>query len=395
MINAFFWIFWIALWIVLYTYVGYGVIIYILSKLVPHRKRGVIQSDSFQPEVTLIIAAYNEEQYIEQKIKNTLSLNYASNKIKIWFVTDGSSDSTPDIIKRFDSITLFHQPERHGKIHAVNRVMKFIETPIVIFCDANTDLNADAIKNIVRHYQDEEVGGVAGEKRIFKNAEDNASGAGEGMYWKYESFLKRKDAEVYSVVGAAGELFSIRTELFEEPPKDMIIEDFYMSLRIAARGFRFMYEPDAYAVETASASVAEEWKRKVRICAGAFQAMIMLRYLLNPFQYGILSFQYISHRVLRWTLAPLSLLLIFISNLYLAINAHWIYGLILLGQILFYGIAFLGYRYQDKKISIKGFFVPYYFVVMNLSVYFGFVRFLRGKQSVVWEKAKRAEQVSS
>ncbi len=133
----------------------------------------------------------------------------------------------------------------------------------------------------------------------------------------------------------------------------------------------------------------------MRICAGAFQAMIMLRYLLNPFRYGVLSFQYISHRVLRWTLAPLSLLLILVSNLYLAINTQSIYGIILFAQILFYGIAFLGYRYQDKKIAIKGFFVPYYFVVMNLSVYFGFVRFLRGKQSVVWEKAKRAEQVSS
>jgi len=395
MVNALFWLFWIALSIVLYTYVGYGVIIYILSKLSPHKKGSLVGLNSFEPDVTLIIAAYNEEQYIERKIKNTLSLHYPAQKLKIWFVTDGSSDRTPEIIKQYDSIKLFHQPERHGKIHAVNRVMKFVETPIVIFCDANTDLNEDAIRNIVRHYQDDEVGGVAGEKRIFKNAEDNASGAGEGMYWKYESFLKRKDAEVYSVVGAAGELFSIRTTLFEEPPKDMIIEDFYMSLRIASKGLRFMYEPDAYAIETASASVAEEWKRKVRICAGAFQAMIMLRYLLNPFQYGILSFQYVSHRVFRWTLAPLSLFLMIVSNLYLAIQAHPIYTVILLGQILFYGIAFLGHQYQDKKISIKGFFVPYYFVVMNLSVYFGFVRFLRGKQSVVWEKAKRAEPVGS
>lgn len=391
--NAFFWTFWVSLSIVVYTYVGYGVIIYILAKFFPHKSKAKALSNSFEPSVTLIIAAYNEERYVEQKIKNTLALNYPSDKLKVWFVTDGSSDNSINIIKRFDSITLFHQSERKGKIHAVNRVMKFVETPIIVFCDANTDLNTDAIKNIVRHYEDVDVGGVAGEKRIFKNAEDNASGAGEGMYWKYESFLKKKDAEVYSVVGAAGELFSIRTELFEEPPKDMIIEDFYMSLRIAAKGFRFMYEPDAYAIETASASVAEEWKRKVRISAGGFQAMIMLRYLLNPFKYGMLSFQYLSHRVLRWTLAPFSLLLILVSNIYLAMNTQSFYVLTLVGQILFYAIAYLGYHYQDMKISIKGFFVPYYFVVMNLSVYVGFVRFLRGKQSVVWEKAKRAEKV--
>ncbi len=390
MINTFLWIFLISLSIVLYTYVGYGLIIYILAKVSPYKKRSTSLSNSFEPSVTLIIAAYNEEHYIEQKIRNSLSLNYPADKLKIWFVTDGSTDKTSDIIKGFDSVKLFHQPERLGKIHAVNRIMKFVETQFVIFCDANTDLNADAIKNIIRHYQDDKVGGVAGEKRIFKNAEDNASGSGEGMYWKYESFLKKKDAEVYSVVGAAGELFSIRTELYEEPEKDIIIEDFYISLRIVAKGFRFMYEPDAYAIETASASVAEEWKRKVRICAGAFQAMIKLRYLLNPFRYGMLSFQYVSHRVLRWTLAPLSLLLILMSNLYLAINAQPIYLLILAAQILFYLIAYLGYRYQDRKISIKGFFVPYYFVVMNLSVYAGLLRFMRGKQSVVWEKSKRA-----
>ncbi len=391
MIYIYFWIFWITLSIVLYTYVGYGIIIYILAKVFPFKKNSLSLVYSFEPSVTLVIAAYNEEDYIEQKIKNSLSLHYPSEKLKIWIVTDGSTDSTADIVKRFQSVKLFHTPERLGKINAVNRVMKFVETPFVIFCDANTDLNADAIKNIVRHYEDEKVGGVAGEKRIFKNAEDNASGAGEGMYWKYESFLKRKDAEVYSVVGAAGELFSIRTELFEEPEKNIIIEDFYMSLRIASKGFRFMYEPDAYATETASASVGEEWKRKVRICAGAFQAMIKLHYLLNPFRYGILSFQYISHRVMRWTFAPLSLPLILISNVFLAFNAQPYYRLILAGQIFFYSIAYLGYRYQDRKISIKGFFVPYYFVVMNLSVYAGFIRFLRGKQSVVWEKSKRAE----
>lgn len=390
MITTFFWIFWSTLSIVLYTYVGYGAIIYILAKVAPHKKEGINLSDSFEPPVTLIIAAYNEEHYIKQKIKNSLSLNYPSDKLKIWFVTDGSTDNTSNIVKEYDSVTLFHQPERLGKIHAVNRVMKSVETPFVIFCDANTDLNADAIKNIVRHYQDGEVGGVAGEKRIFKNEEDNASGAGEGMYWKYESFLKRKDAEVYSVVGAAGELFSLRTELYEEPAKNMIIEDFYLSMRVTAKGFRFMYEPDAYATETASASVGEEWKRKVRICAGAFQAMIMLRYLLNPFRYGILSFQYVSHRVMRWTLAPLSLPLILLSNIFLAVHSQFFYIIILAAQIFFYGVAYLGYLYQDKKITIKGFFVPYYFVVMNLSVYAGLLRFLRGKQSVVWEKSKRA-----
>lgn len=268
--------------------------------------------------------------------------------------------------------------------------MKLVTTPIVIFCDANTYLNRESLRLMVRHYADPKVGGVAGEKRIFKKEEDSASGAGEGIYWKYESFLKRKDSEVYSIVGAAGELFSLRTSLFEEPPADTIIEDFYMSLRIAGRGYRFIYEPDAYATESASASVAEEWKRKVRICAGGFQAMTRLTPLLNPFRYGILSFQYVSHRVLRWTLAPLALPLIFICNVILAIYAGPVYQAILVAQLGFYVLALLGYVMRDKPITIKGFFVPYYFAVMNFSVYAGFRRYLKGSQSVVWDKSKRA-----
>jgi cellulose synthase/poly-beta-1,6-N-acetylglucosamine synthase-like glycosyltransferase len=373
-----------------YTYVGYGMIIYILAKFSRHSKPVKSLTDAALPNVSLIIAAYNEEDFIREKIANTLALNYPLEKLEIIVVTDGSSDRTPEIVAEFSQITLYHSPERLGKIHAVNRVMKFIENPITIFCDANTNLNADAIRNIVRHYQDETVGGVAGEKRIFSKDKDNASGSGEGMYWKYESFLKKKDAEVYSIVGAAGELFSIRTRLYEAPDTNMIIEDFYMSMRITTKGFRFAYEPESYAIETASASVKEEWKRKVRISAGAFQAMGKLLYLLNPFQYGVLSFQYISHRVLRWTLAPLFLPIVFFTSLYLANLGSTFYQLALVLQVLFYGLALAGYSLREQKIGIKGFFVPYYFMVMNVSVYAGFVRHLKGRQSVLWEKAQRA-----
>lgn len=393
MFQTAFTLFWLGILVVSYTYVGYGIIIYIFSKL-KQRKTLTSLPDDALPEVTLLIAAYNEESFIKEKITNTLALDYPAGKLRVFFVTDGSSDRTPDLVKEHPNVTLFHQPERRGKIHAVNRVMKHVATPIVVFCDANTYLNGAAIRNIVRHYQDPTVGGVAGEKRIFKKEEDNASGAGEGLYWKYESFLKKKDAEVYSIVGAAGELFSIRTALYEAPDENMIIEDFYMSLRVVARGYRFAYEPDAYAMETASASVGEEWKRKVRICAGAFQAMGRLLYLLNPFRYGIVSFQYLSHRVLRWTLAPLFLPLILLSNVYLALVPGGIYTLLLAAQVGFYGIAVLGWRWQDRNVSIKGFFVPYYFAVMNLAVYAGLSRFLRGRQSVVWERAKRAEATS-
>lgn len=383
-------LFWTGIFVVFYTYLGYGLVIFLLSKIKRQPLTSAPIAEQTLPEVTLMVAAYNEEQCIEDKITNTLNLDYPKDKLAIFFVTDGSTDNTPQIVKKFHAVKLFHEFQRKGKIHAVNRVMKFVSTPLVIFSDANTLLNPDAIRNLVRHYQDEKVGGVAGEKRIYRNAEDNASGSGEGFYWKYESFLKKKDAEVYSIVGAAGELFSIRTKLYEEPPENTIIEDFYLSMSICAKGYRFMYEPDAYALETASASVEEEWKRKVRICAGGFQAMARLKHLLNPFRYGMLSFQYFSHRVLRWTLAPFFLPVIFLSNIALAFSGAPLYSWLLGGQVAFYLLAIAGYWFRERQIRIKGFFVPYYFMVMNLSVYAGFYRYLKGKQSVVWEKARRA-----
>jgi poly-beta-1,6-N-acetyl-D-glucosamine synthase len=382
-------LFWIGILIVFYTYIGYGILIWIISKFKKY-KSATSATDGDLPRVTLLIAAYNEQDFIEKKIKDTMELDYPEDKLSVFFVTDGSTDSTPEIIRSYPHLHLFHEPQRRGKIHAVNRVMKSVTTPIVIFCDANTYLNRSAVKNIVRHYNDPQVGGVAGEKRIFKNSHDNASGSGEGMYWKYESFLKRKDSEVYSVVGAAGELFSVRTELYEEPSENMIIEDFVTSVAIAAKGYRFVYEPEAYATESASASVEEEWKRKVRICAGAFQAMLHLKHLLNPMRYGMLSFQYISHRVLRWTLAPFFLPIIFLANIWLAFEGSFFYQLTLAAQVVFYLIAFLGYTKRNKKIGLKGFFIPYYFCVMNLSVFAGLARYLKGKQSVVWDKAQRA-----
>lgn len=384
-------IFWTGVFFVSYTYVGYGLIIYLFSKLKGHRGPFLEQKNEELPPVTFIIAAYNEESFIAEKIRNTLSLDYPTEKLTVLIVTDGSTDRTPDIARQFAGVEVHHEAPRRGKIHAVNRIMKLVKTPLVIFCDANTNLNREAVRYMVRHYQDKTIGGVSGEKRIISKDQDNASGSGEGIYWKYESFLKKKDAEVYSIVGAAGELFSVRTELYEEPEEGIIIEDFYISLKIAANGFRFAYEPDAFAIETASASVEEEWKRKVRICAGGFQAMGKLRYLLNPFRYGMLSFQYISHRVLRWTLAPFFLPLIFLSNVWLALQGLFFYQLAFVAQSGFYALALAGYQLRDRKIGIKGFFVPYYFMVMNVSVYFGLARFLRGKQSVVWEKSKRAE----
>jgi poly-beta-1,6-N-acetyl-D-glucosamine synthase len=382
-------IFWISFTIVFYTYIGYGIVIYLISRMKAPLK--VVKSEQNLPQVTLLIAAYNEAKFIEEKIKNTLALNYPKDLLEIIVVTDGSTDKTPEFVSRYPEVRLLHEPIRRGKIHAVNRAMQLVKSPITIFCDANTYLNQNCIRKLIRHYDDPTIGGVAGEKRILQKQQDSASASGEGLYWQYESFLKRKDAEVYTVVGAAGELFSIRTTLFEAPPEKMIIEDFYLSMRMVEKGYRFAYEPEAYAMETSSASVEEEWKRKVRISAGAFQAMGYLRPLLNPFRHGIVTFQYFSHRVLRWTLAPLALIFLWLSNLVLAWQEYSFFQLTFALQCCFYIMAFAGYVYRNRNIKVRGFFVPYYFTMMNAAVFAGFVKHMKGTQSVLWDRSERAE----
>lgn len=383
-------LFWLGIGLVFYTYLGYGIVIGILVKLknkfTPEKNN--ITSEDFLT-VAFVVAAYNEEDYIREKVANTLALEYPREQLDIIFVTDGSSDQTPDILRTYEGIQVLHDDARKGKIHAMHRAMGFVKADIVIFSDANTELNPDALQQIVKHYENPKVGAVAGEKRIKVLEKDTANGAGEGIYWRYESWLKKMDSAFYSVVGAAGELFSVRTRLYERVPENAILDDFMLSMRIAQKGYRVRYEPQAQAWETPSSSVKEEFKRKIRICAGGIQSILWLLPLLNIFRFGWLSFQYISHRVLRWTLTPIALVSIFFLNLWLAIQALPFYQLIFALQIIFYLAALLGWWLQTRKLKLKVLFVPYYFVVMNLSVFLGFWRFIKGQQSVVWEKAKR------
>ena len=388
-------IFWLSLFIVFYTFAGYGIFLYFLIRIKRYFKERTIvrytDYDAF-PACTLVVAAYNEEIFIQEKIENCLKLKYPEGKLKLLFVTDGSSDKTPEIISRYPQIQLLHQPERAGKIAAVHRAMTYVDTEIVVFTDANTFLNADALISICRHYKDTTVGAVAGEKRVQVNENADASAAGEGFYWKYESALKKWDSELYSVVGAAGELFSVRRSLYQDVPADTILDDFMISMLIAEKGYRIVYEPEAYAIETASENVSEELKRKIRIAAGGIQSILRLKSLFNPFKNPVLSFQYISHRVLRWTVTPFLLILVFILNVVLASESGaTFYQLVFAGQILFYLLAILGLIMEKRQIRIKVLFIPYYFCVMNYAVLMGIIRYFSKKQSSIWEKALRKQ----
>lgn len=386
-------LFFVSFFILFYNYIGYGILLWALVKIKRLLAAAKPPAAAYEPEVTLVVAAYNEEAVIEEKIVNTLALDYPKEKRRILFITDGSTDNTPGIIQRYPEIQLLHSDARNGKTTALNRAMEHVQTPYVIFCDANTLLNTAAIRNMVQHYADERVGGVAGEKKVISTGAQGAA-ATEGVYWKYESFLKKLDAELYTVVGAAGELFSIRTDLFQPVEEDVILDDFIISLRINIKGYRIAYAPDAYAMETPSDSIREEHKRKIRISAGGFQSIVMLRALLNGFRFPVVSFQYISHRVLRWTLSPLSLPVLLVTNIILAVYAGgWLFPASLAIQVLGYMAALTGYKLAARNIRISLFYIPFYFLFMNIAVYQGFYRYLTNKQSAVWEKAKRSKQV--
>ena len=388
-------LFWFGVSLIFYAYLGYGLVLLVLLYLKQTPRNKHLDETIPRTKVTFIVCAYNEEDWIAEKIQNSLAINYPRERISFLFVTDGSDDATTEVIRQYPfppdvQWQLLHQAERKGKIAAFQRAMEHVSTPVVVSTDANTQVNTDAVLLLVRHFNDPVVGAVAGEKRISMGEKNDASSAGEGIYWKYESKLKQWDSELWSVVGAAGELFAFRTEAYENVPTDTLVEDFYLSMRIAQKGWRVQYEPGAFAVESSSASVAEEMKRKVRIAAGGLQAVSRLLPLLNIFKYGILSFQYISHRVLRWTIAPLFLPLVLLSNILLVLTCSPAYTFFLFVQSIFYCAAILGWMLEKRKIKVKALFVPYYFCLMNWAMYAGFWRLFKGQQSVIWEKAKRA-----
>jgi poly-beta-1,6-N-acetyl-D-glucosamine synthase len=387
----FFWecIFFAGIFIFLYNYIGYAFIVYFINKLSPKFKKKTPLN--YYPSVSFIVAAYNEQDIIEKKIENTLKLAYPSSLIEFIFITDGSTDKTMTIIEQYPAIKLLHKPEREGKSSALNRAVLAAKNDILIISDANTFLNTNAIEYITSHYSDVLTGGVAGEKRVVESPDDNSNiGGREGLYWRYESFLKKIDSDFYSVVGAAGELFSVRRSLYENLPASTILDDFVVSLKTAEKGYRIIYEPRAFAMEFASASLQDEKKRKIRIAAGGFQSIIMLSSLFKFWKHPRLTLLYVSHRVLRWTLSPLALILVFISNIILVLNLQSpFYVICLIAQIIFYFTAFIS-QYISANSKFKALKFTGYFVFMNVSVIQGFFRFISKKQNSAWEKVGRS-----
>ena len=374
-------LFWVCLAIVFYTYLGYGIVLYLLvlaKRLFTKAKPQADIPDECLPAVTLMVCAYNEEDIIKEKMDNTRQLDYPKNRLRLMWVTDGSTDSTNELLAEYEDVKVVYSPERRGKTAALKHGIKEVDTEIVIMTDANTMINAGAIREIARLMRDPKVGCVSGEKKVMAKNEGDEAAQGEGLYWKYESTLKRLDSELYSAMGAAGELCVIRRQLMTDIPDDSLLDDFVISMEIVKKGYKIAYTSQAYAMEYGSANMHEESKRKRRIAAGGLQSSWRLRSLMNPFRHPLVAFQFVSHRVLRWTITPICLFALIPLNTILVLSgAGTVYTVIWILQILFYAAATFGIR------------IPAYFVFMNLNVFRG-MAYLLNNSTGMWEKAKRA-----
>lgn len=385
-------LFWVLIGLAVYAYAVYPLLIAAIARLKRNQPQPPLPETL--PHVTLFVTAFNEERFVDEKIANSHALDYPADRLHLVWVTDGSDDNTNQLLAKYLDVKVFFEPERRGKVHAMKRGLQLIDTDIVIFTDANTMLSAESVKEMVRLFENPQIGCVAGEKRISSDSRQNAASSGEGAYWRYESWIKRNDATAGSAIGAAGELFAMRRSLYQPISDNTLLDDFEISLRIALTGYKIGYSPRACAIERPSANIGEEMKRKVRIAAGSFQTMLRLGGLFNFFSHPMLTFQYVSHKVLRWVLVPLAMVLIIPLNIYFCVINNFsisdIYTWTLAAQTLFYVATFVGFALQNKKLNASWIYIPYYFFLANKAMWLGFWRFCRNKQSVNWERAKRA-----
>lgn len=388
--------FWISLGSILYTYIGYPVLVFLLAKL--SRRSEVYQA--YEPPVTLLIAAYNEENVIENKIKNSLAVDYPKELFQVVIVADGSTDKTPELVKRYTNmgVDLLYQPERRGKMAAINRALPHARGEIVVFSDANNDYPADTIRNLIRPFGNPMVGATTGAKVIGHG--DGTLGASEGLYWKYESFIKKQESRLGSCTSAAGEVLAIRKNLYSPPPNDVINDDFYIAMQIVRNGYRLVYVPEAKSVERVSPSAEDEVIRRTRINAGRFQAITMAKQIL-PFKRPLLVWQILSHKFLR-PLVPFGMIGAFVFNLLAVLFPPQSKGLLILSkpysviflilQIAFYALAWIGRnsgnRGEQNKL-LRLIYLPTFLMNSNLAALLGFFRFLRGGQSHLWERIQR------
>lgn len=391
-------LFWFFISTIFYTYFGYPALLTLFARTRPTAK----PYPPLTPTVTLLIATYNEEAVIAEKIENSLALDYPAEKLQILVVNDGIKDNTAEIVRGFASrgVELNSSPIRKGKMAAINRAVPLARGEIIVFSDANNLYAPDTLRQLVAPFAEPTVGAVSGAKRIIKG--DGPLGDSEGLYWRYESFIKQQETRLSTCTGVVGEMLAVRRSLWESPPAKIINDDFYLAMRLIKRGYQVVYAPQARSFERISPSAQNEVTRRARIVAGRYQAISMAHKLLpaNP----IVAWQIISHKFLR-PLVPLAMIGAFLCNilaviqptskqegkpLRLAPPVNWLF---LALQALFYALAWLGGRVKGQGTAGKVLYLPFFLVNSNLAALIGLYRFVNGQQSTLWKRVPRRKKV--
>jgi cellulose synthase/poly-beta-1,6-N-acetylglucosamine synthase-like glycosyltransferase len=373
-------LFWLFLLLIVYTYFGYPALLFLASLV---RKRPVRKGET-TPSVSIIVAVYNEERIIREKIENTLSLNYPKEKLELIVVSDCSTDSTERIVSQFErkGVRLLSVRQRGGKDHAQKEGINRAQGEILIFTDAAAFLEKNAVLNMVRNFADSTVGCVTSADRVLPN-EKKASE--EGSYVRYEMLLRRLESRVCSVVGLSGSFFGIRRELCEEwSPR--YTSDFLLPIRSVVSGYRAVNDSSSIAYYKTVSSFRQEFTRKVRTVAAGLAVLIHNLYILNPLRFGFFSLEVASHKLLRW-LVPFFLFFVFLTNLCL-LGRSELYLFFLIAQVIFYcvtGVVAI-FPYLNKMRVLR---IPSFFCLVNLSVLVAWLEIIVGKTHFVWEPSQR------
>jgi cellulose synthase/poly-beta-1,6-N-acetylglucosamine synthase-like glycosyltransferase len=386
-------LFWISIGLVFYTYGGYPLILIAMGSLrqvnsdlrfgLGRRTRRASRHGAEPLRVSIVCAAYNEAAVIARKMRNYAELDYPIDAIEILIGCDGCTDATAALIRAagLPNVSLYEFAERSGKAAVLNQLLPRARGDIVVFCDANTELEPDAIRSLVRHFARPEIGCVCGELRL----RSGGQASGEHLYWRFETLLKFLESRVNMLVGANGALFAIRRSLFVPIPVDGIVDDFLIAMNVRAAGFRVVYDPEAIASEEVALNARQEFRRHVRIGAGNFHALRYTWRLLKPTAGGV-ALAFWSHKVCRW-LVPLFLATAQTAAMMLAHDL--LYGLAASLGLLLVALALVGHGLGLRARYWAPASIPYYFLSMNLALLLGLIAFVRGTQSIVWTPTTR------
>jgi cellulose synthase/poly-beta-1,6-N-acetylglucosamine synthase-like glycosyltransferase len=376
--------------LILYTYFGYLILVLVLGKLFPKK---VIKEDIY-PTVALMIAAYNEEDDIAAKLENSLALDYPKDKLRIIVTSDGSTDTTDNIVKTFTErgVELIRIEGRVGKTEARNRALRQVDSEIIIFSDATTIYDRNAVKMLMRNFADPKVGMATGQL-IYRDPENTQVGIGQRLYWKYETMIKMAQTNLGTLTGSIGCMTAFRREAYTDLPAN-IIEDFTEPLMFVQKGYRIVFDADAVCYEDALQKTDKEWNMRVRVIRGGMTGMLYARNILNPFKYAVPSFQLISHKILRWLVPVFGILLVLSTFATVLLQPeNQLVDVFFRLQMLFFVMAGAGYMMEKSGFHSKVLAIPLYFTLINLASLVALYKTMTSELDATWEKAHREKTV--